>query len=99
MGSAPCTTAGSLPRTQEPRAHLAALKLDTDQQGSAGDWRGVAGPPAPGRGLQLQGKAVLKPGLPAQLLPVGSRLLTELTHLGAEVIHFWVLQGVELVEA
>lgn len=83
---------------QGPWAHLAALKLDVDQEGPVGDPQG-AGPPAPGRGLQLQREAVLQPSLPAQLLPPRRRLLAELAHLGAKGIHFGVVQGVELMEA
>lgn len=83
---------------QEPRAHLTTLELDVDQEGPVGDPQGARSP-APCRGLQLQREAVLHPGLPAQLLPVGGRVLTELAHLGAKVIHFRVIQGVKLVEA
>lgn len=90
----PVDTAACMQHT----AHLAALELDVDEQGPVGDAQG-ARPPAPRRGLQLQGEAVLQPGLPAQLLPVRGHLLAELAHLGSEVIHLRVLQGVKLVEA
>lgn len=84
---------------QEPRtAHLTALELDVDQKGPAGDAQG-ARPPGASRGLQLQGEAVLQPGLPAQLLAAGGRLLAELAHLGSKVVHFRVAQRVKLVEA
>lgn len=81
----------------EVTAHLAALELHIDQQGSVGDTQ-YAGPPAPCRGLQLQGEAVLQPVLPAQLLAVSSNLFTELAHLSAEVVHFRVPQGIKLME-
>jgi hypothetical protein len=87
----------SLLWTQGPQAHLTALKLDVDQKGPVRNPQG-ASPPTPRRWLQLQWETVLQPGLPAQLLAAGGRLLTELAHLGSEVVHFWVAQGVKLME-
>lgn len=90
-------SSGLHPWDFEGTAHLTALKLHIDQQGSAGNAED-ASPPTPCRGLQLQGEAILQPVLPAQLLAASSDLFAELAHLSAEVVHFRVPQGIKLME-
>lgn len=75
----------------------ARLELDVDKNVLGGDLQ-RASPRALGHGLQLQGEVVLHPGCPAELLPLGCLLLTELAHLGTEIAHLGVLHRVKLVQ-
>lgn len=73
------------------------LKLDVDKNVLGGGVQ-ESSPKAFGHGLQLQGKVVLHPSCPAELLPLCCSLLTELAHFGAEIIHLWILHGIKLMQ-
>mgnify|MGYP001854341783 CR=1 FL=1 len=83
--------------TEKLVLYPARLKLDVDKNVLDGCVQ-ESSSKAFGHGLKLQGKVVLHPSCPAELLPLCCSLLTELAHFGAEIIHLWILHRVKLVQ-